>query len=273
MSIDFSDLFSIRGRVALVTGGSRGIGEMIAAGYLSAGAKVYISSRKAAVCEATAARLAETYGGECIAIPSDLSQVAGVERLAGEMAERERALDILVNNAGAAWGAKLGEFPEVGWDKVMDTNAKGPFFLTQALLPLLEAAASADRPARVINIGSIDGIRTPAMDNLSYGPAKAAIHYMTRIFAAHLAGRHIRVNAIAPGPFPTWMLSTGVGFGGETEGVDWGAVGARNPSGRVGTAQDAAGLAIFLASKASAYVTGQVIACDGGIVVSGGAGI
>ncbi|MAS43021.1 MAG: 3-oxoacyl-ACP reductase [Rhodobacteraceae bacterium] len=269
MSIDFSDLFSIKGRVALVTGGSRGIGEMIAAGYLSAGAKVYISSRKAAVCEATAARLSETYHGECIAIPSDLSGMAGVETLAREIASREPKLDILVNNAGAAWGAKLGEFPEVGWDKVMDTNAKGPFFLTQALLPQLRAAASPEAPARVINIGSIDGIRTPSMDNLSYGPAKAAIHYMTRVFVSHLAGEHIRVNAIAPGPFPTWMLSTGVGFGGETEGVDWGAVGARNPSGRVGSPQDAAGLAIFLASKASSYITGQVIALDGGIVVSG----
>ena len=264
----FEDLFSIKGKVALVTGGSRGIGEMIAAGFLARGAKVYISSRKAEVCDATAARLSEQFEGECISLPGDLSNVAGIEPVAAALAERESQLDILINNAGVAWGAPLEAFPESGWDKVMDTNVKGPFFLVQKLLPLLRAAASAEDPARVVNIGSVDGIKTPGFDNFSYGPSKAAIHHMTRVLGAHLVREHIVMNAIAPGPFPTWMLSTGVGFGGATDGVDWEAVGERNPSGRVGTPEDAAGLAIFLCSRAAAYVVGQTIALDGGSVAA-----
>ncbi|MEE2893945.1 MAG: SDR family oxidoreductase [Pseudomonadota bacterium] len=264
----FEDLFSIKGKVALVTGGSRGIGEMIAAGFLARGAKVYISSRKAEVCDATAARLSEQFDGECISLPGDLSNVAGIEPVAAALAERESQLDILINNAGVAWGAPLETFPEKGWDKVMDTNVKGPFFLVQKLLPLLRAAASAEDPARVVNVGSIDGIKTPGFDNFSYGPSKAAIHHMTRVLGAHLVREHIVMNAIAPGPFPTWMLSTGVGFGGATDGVDWEAVGERNPSGRVGTPEDAAGLAIFLCSRAAAYVVGQTIALDGGSVAA-----
>jgi 2-deoxy-D-gluconate 3-dehydrogenase len=191
-----------------------------------------------------------------------------VESLAARMAERERRLDILVNNAGVAWGASLEAFPEVGWDKVMDTNVKGVFFLTQKLMPLLRAAASAEDPARVINVGSIDGIKTAAFDTFSYGASKAAVHHLTRFLAAHLTKEHILFNAIAPGPFPTWMLSTGVGFGGETESADWASIGRRNPSGRVGTAQDIAGLAIFLSSRAGQYVVGQTIACDGGAVAA-----
>ena len=266
MRID--DLFSIDGKIALVTGGSRGIGEMIAAGFLANGAKVYISSRKADVCDATAARLAEEYGGECISVPADLSTVEGAEALAATLAEREDHLDILVNNAGASWGATLGEFPEVGWDKVMDTNVKGVFFLTQALLPLLEAGATADDPSRVINIGSIDGIKTPAFDTFSYGPSKAAVHALTRQLASHLVKRNVIVNAIAPGPFPTWMLSTGVGTGGDVEGTDWDALGRMNPRGRVGSPEDVAGLAIFLSSRAGAYTVGETISCDGGMLVS-----
>ena len=268
MSDLFDGLFSIRGKVALVTGGSRGIGEMIAAGFLAAGAKVYISSRKADVCDATAKKLAETYGGECISLPADLSQVSGAESLAARLAELEPKLDILINNAGVAWGAPLESFPEVGWDKVMDTNVKGVFFLTQKLLPLLRAAASAESPARVINIGSVDGLKTAVFDTFSYGASKAAVHHLTRFMAAHLTKEHILFNAIAPGPFPTWMLSTGVGFGGETETADWDRVGRGNPSGRVGTPQDIAGLAIFLCSRAGEYVVGQVIACDGGAVAT-----
>ena len=268
MSDLFDGLFSIRGKVALVTGGSRGIGEMIAAGFLAAGAKVYISSRKADVCDATAKKLAETYGGECISLPADLSQVSGAESLAARLAELEPKLDILINNAGVAWGAPLESFPEVGWDKVMDTNVKGVFFLTQKLLPLLRAAASAESPARVINIGSVDGLKTAVFDTFSYGASKAAVHHLTRFMAAHLTREHILFNAIAPGPFPTWMLSTGVGFGGETETADWDRVGRGNPSGRVGTPQDIAGLAIFLCSRAGEYVVGQVIACDGGAVAT-----
>ena len=266
--MDLEKLFSIQGKVAVVTGGSRGIGEMIAAGFLANGARVYISSRKADACEATAKRLSESYGGECIALPANLAGVEGVESLAEELKSREERVDILVNNAGVSWGAGLDEFPESGWDKVMDTNVKGVFFLTQRLLPLLEAGATAEDPARVINIGSIDGIKTPVFDNFSYGPSKAAVHALTRQLAAHLVKRNIIVNAIAPGPFPTWMLSTGVGGGGDVEATDWDAVGRVNPRGRVGTPEDIAGLAIFLSSRAGAFTVGEVISCDGGTVVS-----
>jgi 2-deoxy-D-gluconate 3-dehydrogenase len=266
--MDLEKLFSIQGKVAVVTGGSRGIGEMIAAGFLANGARVYISSRKADACEATAKRLSESFGGECIALPANLAGVEGVESLVEELKSREERVDILVNNAGVSWGAGLDEFPESGWDKVMDTNVKGVFFLTQRLLPLLEAGATAEDPARVINIGSIDGIKTPVFDNFSYGPSKAAVHALTRQLAAHLVKRNIIVNAIAPGPFPTWMLSTGVGGGGDVEATDWDAVGRVNPRGRVGTPEDIAGLAIFLSSRAGAFTVGEVISCDGGTVVS-----
>ena len=266
MTTGFDDIFSIRGKVALVTGGSRGIGEMIAAGFLSAGAKVYISSRKADICDATAERLSKAYGGTCISLPADLSQMSGIESLAARLAAKEDRLDILVNNAGAAWGAPIESFPEVGWDKVMDTNVKGVFFLTQKLLPLLRKAAAEGAPARVINIGSIDGLKSAAFDTFSYGASKAAVHHLTRFLAAHLTKERILCNAIAPGPYPTWMLSTGVGFGGETENADWDRVGRGNPSGRVGTPEDIAGLAIFLSSRAGEYVVGQVIASDGGAV-------
>ena len=261
------DLFSIEGKVALVTGGSRGIGEMIAAGFLANGAKVYISSRKAEVCDATAERLAKEYGGECISIPADLSNLGGISALANELSSKEKSLDILVNNAGASWGEPIEDYSELGWDKVMDTNVKGIFFLTQQLLPLLRESRTADNTSRVINIGSIDGIKTGTFDAFSYGPSKAAVHHLTRVLAARLIKDHIIVNAIAPGPFPTWMLSTGVGGGGDTD-IDWSAVGQSNPSGRVGDAEDIAGLAIFLSSRAGAYTVGQTIACDGGAVAS-----
>ena len=265
-----NNLFSIEGKTALVTGGSRGIGEMIAAGFLANGAKVYISSRKANACEATAERLVKRFGGACVPIPGDLSALDGIDRVAAELGRREDRLHILVNNAGSTWGAPIDEFPESGWDKVMDTNVKGPFFLTQKLLPLLRRAASHDDPARVINVGSIDGIKTPAFDNFSYGPSKAALHHLTRVMAAHLVKQNVLVNAIAPGPFPTWMLSAGVGFGGKVEGdgVDWDRVGRANPRGRVGTAEDVAGLAIFLSSRAGAYTVGATITCDGGSVAA-----
>ncbi len=266
--MNLEELFSIKGKVAVVTGGSRGIGEMIAAGFLANGAKVYISSRKADVCEATAARLMEEFGGECIAVPADLSGLAGVEALVAAISEREDHVDILVNNAGVSWGAPLDEFPEIGWDKVMDTNVKGVFFLTQKLLPLLEASADADDPSRVINIGSIDGLKTASFETFSYGPSKAAVHSLTKLLASHLVKRNIIVNAIAPGPFPTWMLSTGVGGGGDVDNTDWDSVSRGNPRGRVGTPQDIAGLAIFLSSRAGAFTVGEVISCDGGILVN-----
>ncbi len=267
-SLDLADLFSVRDKVVVVTGGSRGIGEMIAAGFLANGAKVYISSRKADVCDATAARLTDAHGGTCVSLPADLATLEGIDGLVAELQGRESQVDVLVNNAGVSWGAPLEEFPEVGWDKVMDTNVKGVFFLTQRLLPLLEAAATAEDPARVINIGSIDGIRTPAFQTFSYGPSKAAVHALTRQLGAQLVRRNILVNAIAPGPFPTWMLSTGVGTGGDVEGTDWEALGRTMPRGRVGTPEDIAGLAIFLASRAGAFTVGEVITCDGGVVVS-----
>lgn len=266
MKID--DLFSVKGKTVVVTGGSRGIGEMIAAGFLTNGAKVYISARKAAACDATAARLSESTGGECISIPANLADLEGVDALTAALGEREDRVHVLVNNAGVSWGAPFDEFPENGWDKVFDTNVKGVFFLTQRLMPLLEAAASADDPARVINIGSVDGIRTPSFDTHSYGPSKAALHSLTRQMAAKLVRRHVLVNAIAPGPFPTWMLSTGVGTGGDVEGTDWDAMGRGIPRGRIGTPEDIAGLAIFLASRAGAFTVGEVITCDGGLVVS-----
>jgi NAD(P)-dependent dehydrogenase (short-subunit alcohol dehydrogenase family) len=267
-ALSVEELFSVAGKAVLVTGGSRGIGEMIAAGFLANGATVYISSRKAEVCEATAQRLAAEYHGTCVPLPADLSTLAGIDSLVERLRERESRLDVLVNNAGASWGASIDEFPENGWDKVMDTNVKGVFFLTQRLLPLLEAAATSEDPARVVNIGSIDGIRPPVFDTWSYGPSKAALHAMTRQMGNVLVKRNVIVNAIAPGPFPTWMLSTGVGTGGDVDGTDWNAIGQGVPRGRVGTAEDIAGLTIFLSSRAGAFTVGEVITCDGGIVVS-----
>ena len=260
------NLFSIEGKVALITGGSRGIGEMIAAGFLANGAKVYISSRKADVCDATAKRLQEEYGGECISVPADLSNLDGINALADKISQDDN-LDILVNNAGASWGEPIDEYSEQGWDKVMDTNVKGVFFLTQKLLPLLRKSGTAEDPSRVINIGSIDGIKTGLFDAFSYGPSKAALHHLTRVLAASLVKENIIVNAIAPGPFPTWMLSTGVGGGGDVD-IDWSSIGDTYPRGRVGTPEDIAGLAIFLSSRAGAYTVGQTITCDGGVVAS-----
>ena len=260
------NLFSIEGKVALVTGGSRGIGEMIAAGFLANGAKVYISSRKAEVCDATAQRLQDEYGGTCISVPADLSNLDGITALSNAISQQD-SLDILVNNAGASWGEPIDEYSEKGWDKVMDTNVKGVFFLTQKLLPLLRKSGTAEDPSRVINIGSIDGIKTGLFDAFSYGPSKAALHHLTRVLAASLVRENIIVNAIAPGPFPTWMLSTGVGGGGDID-IDWSELGNSNPRGRAGTPEDIAGLAIFLSSRAGAYTVGQTITCDGGVVAS-----
>ena len=253
------NLFDISGKVALVTGGSRGIGEMIAEGFVANGVKTYISARKAQACDATAARLSEQ--GECISIPADLSTTEGVNALADDIRSRESQLDILVNNAGATWGAPIEEFPESGWDKVMDINVKGPFFLTQALLPLLEAAATPEDPARIINVGSIDGLNVNRLGTYSYGPSKAAIHHLTRTFASHLAGRNITANAIAPGPFPSKMTA-GVA---QTMGEE---IRKHVPLKRWGEPADMAGAAIYLASKAGAYVSGAVLLVDGGIVAS-----
>jgi len=258
-SINVKDLFSIAGKVALVTGGSRGIGLMIARAYVEAGARVYISSRKKEVCDQVAAQLSET--GPCFSIPADLSTTEGCKHLAGELASREEVLNILVNNAGAAWGASIEEYPESGWDRVMDTNVKGVFFLTQALLPLLERGGSLADPARVINIGSIDGLSVPfQIDNYAYGPSKAAVHHLTRMMAVKLGERGITVNAVAPGPFESqmtkWLLET------YKDSVE-----ANCPLKRIGSPEDMAGVAIYLASRAGAYVNGVVIPVDGGICI------
>jgi NAD(P)-dependent dehydrogenase (short-subunit alcohol dehydrogenase family) len=255
----FKDLFSLDGRVALVTGGSRGIGRMIAAGFLSQGAaKVYITARKAAACEATAQQLSAEYAGECIALPIDISTMDGIAMLAAEIGKREAKLDILINNAGAAWAADFDEFPESGWDKVMTLNVKTPFFLTKALAPLLRAAASAERPAKVINIASIDGIFVNPLETYSYAASKSGLIHLTRRMAARLIRDHVVVSAIAPGPFQSDMNKAA------RDHAD--AVAARVPAGRIGEDADMAGAAIYLASRAGNYVVGTTIAVDGGIV-------
>jgi NAD(P)-dependent dehydrogenase (short-subunit alcohol dehydrogenase family) len=250
------DLFSLAGRTALVTGGSRGIGRMIAAGFLDYGAKVYISARKADACDATARELS-TGGRTCTSLPHDISSVAGCRALADEISQREGRLDILVNNAGAAWGAEFDAFPEHGWDKVMNLNVKSPFFLTQALHGVLKAAASADRPAKVINIASIDGIRLNPLETYSYHASKAALIYLTRRMAAKLVEDKIVVSAIAPGPFASEMNRAA------RDHAD--VIAARTPLRRIGRDEDMAGTAIFLASRAGDYVVGDTIAVDGGI--------
>lgn len=252
-------LFSVRGKIALVTGGSRGLGEMIARAYVENGAKVYITARKAEACDALARELSRS--GECIAIPADLSRMEEIDRLADELGRREQRLDILVNNAGASWGASFGEFPESGWDKVMDLNVKSVFFLTQRLLPLLEAAGSAQDYARVINIGSIEGIRTSHLETYSYAASKAGVNHLTRMMAKFLAPRHIAVNGIAPGYFPSKMTA------GIAE-ADAREVLAGTPMKRMGGPDDMAGVALYLASKASAFTCGAVIPVDGGLATT-----
>lgn len=252
-----SELFSVRDKVVCVTGGSRGIGLMIARGFVEAGAKVYISSRKKEVCDEVAADLSSS--GTCISLPADLSTEAGCNGLADELAAHEPALHVLVNNAGANWGAPLAEYPDDAWDKVLALNVKSIFHLTRACLPLLEKASRDGDPARVINIGSIDGLRAPLMDTYAYSSSKAAVHHLTRHLASKLAPR-ITVNAVAPGPFESKMMAATL------ERFKDGIV-ATCPMGRIGEPDDMAGVAIYLASRASSYVTGVVIPVDGGITV------
>ena len=254
-----ADLFSIEGKTALVTGGSRGIGLMIARGMVEAGAKVYISSRKADVCEQVAEELSQV--GTCTALPADLATEAECRRLADEVAAREPGLHILVNNAGATWGAPMATFDDAAWDRVLDLNVKGVFHLTRFLVPQLAAVASHDDPARVINIGSIDGIQVPSLETYSYSASKAAVHQLTRVLASHLARQHITVNAIAPGPFESKMMkATLESFGDQ--------IAASAPLQRIGRPDDMAGTAIFLASRAGSYLTGAVIPVDGGIATT-----
>ncbi|HZD53762.1 MAG TPA: SDR family oxidoreductase [Woeseiaceae bacterium] len=254
-----NELFDLSGKVALVTGGSRGIGEMIATGYVAHGVRTYISSRKADACDATAKRLSGR--GECISIPADLSTTEGIEHLASELAAHEAGLDILVNNAGAVWAEYLEAFPENGWDKVLTINLRSPFFLTRRLLPMLEERATDEAPARVINIGSIDGLHVTDLPTWSYGPSKAGLHHLTRMLAAHLADRHINVNAIAPGPFESKMMAHTLKTARER-------IVEQIPRKRIGEPSDMAGAAIFLASKASSYVTGVILPVDGGLTAA-----
>ncbi|HZC15359.1 MAG TPA: SDR family oxidoreductase [Caulobacteraceae bacterium] len=251
-----TDLFSLAGRTALITGGSRGIGKMIAAGFIAQGAKVYISSRKPGPCDVTAAELSEG-GGVCVSLPRDVSTVEGCKALAASYGQHESRLDILVNNAGAAWGADFDEFPESGWDKAMDLNVKSPFFLTQALHGLLNAAASEDRPAKVINVASIDGLRPNPQETYSYHASKAGLIHLTRRMAARLIRDHICVSGIAPGAFASDMNRDARDHGDE--------VARRIPARRIGRDDDMAGVAIYLASRAGDYVVGETIAVDGGV--------
>jgi NAD(P)-dependent dehydrogenase (short-subunit alcohol dehydrogenase family) len=253
-----SDLFSIKGKVALVTGGSRGIGLMIARGYVEAGAKVYVSSRKKEACDQVAAELSRH--GTCVSMPGDCGTQAGCEALAAAVAARESRLDILVNNAGANWGAPLAEYPDAAWDKVLALNLKAIFHLTRACLPLLRAAATAADPARVINIGSIDGLHVPLLETYAYSSSKAAVHHLTRVLAMRLAPDHVTVNAVAPGPFESKMMH-------ETLERFRDAIVSSCPLDRIGEPEDMAGVAIYLASRAGAYLTGVVIPVDGGITV------
>ena len=255
--MDTSTLFSLEGRTALVTGGSRGIGLMIAKGYIAQGAKVYISSRKADVCDA----VAEELGPNCISLPADVSTVDGCKALAAAYAQHETSLDILVNNAGAAWGAKFEDFPEAGWDKVMDLNVKSPFFLTQSFYKALQGNASQSTPSKVINIASIDGLRLNPWETYSYQASKAAVINLTKRMAARLVLDHIYVTAIAPGAFASEMNRAA------RDHAD--AVANGIPNKRIGNDEDMAATAIFLAARSGNYVIGETIAVDGGIVYAG----
>ena len=252
--IDTAELFSLKGRSALITGGSRGIGRMIAEGFLRAGARVYISARKADACVATADELSVI--GPCVSLPADVSTQGGVQQLVAAYQQHEQSLDILVNNAGAAWGAPYEDFPESGWDKVVDLNLKAPFFLTQALTPLLKRAAT-DHLAKVIHIASIDGVSVNPQETYSYAASKAGLIHLTRRMALKLAPERIAVSAIAPGAFASTMNKDARDHGDE--------VAQRIPLGRIGTPEDMAGAAIYLASRAGDYVVGSTLIVDGGV--------
>jgi NAD(P)-dependent dehydrogenase (short-subunit alcohol dehydrogenase family) len=258
-----SELFDVSGKVAIVTGGSRGIGEMITSGFLANGVKVYITARKEEPLVKKAEELSKKYGGTCIPIACDLSSSVGIDYFYKTIREEEEAIDFLINNAGAAWGEPYNKFSEVGWDKVMDLNVKSLFFLTQKLTELLKVRATSDNPSRVINIGSIDGLNVPAFETYSYSTSKAAVHHLTRVIAARLVKENILVNAIAPGPYPSQMLGSAVDH-------DYSETARKNPRRRVGLPEDIAGLTIFLCSKAGSYIVGETIASDGGIVKTAG---
>lgn len=264
MTTRITDLFSLEGKTAVVTGGSRGIGEMIAEGYIDAGAsKVIITARKAEALEATAARLNEKGAGSVIAIPGDLSTPEGITAFADAVKAEVDSLDILVNNAGASWGAPFGEYPVDGWDKVMDVNVRSIYYLTEALADHLRGAGTDTDPARVINIGSVDGLRACDIEHFAYSTSKAAVHHLTRQLAKRLRSENVLVNAIAPGPFESKMMAFALR---DEEARD--AVAASVPLGRIGNPDDMAGATIFLASRAGAYLTGVTIPVGGGIATA-----
>jgi len=255
---DPAELFSVAGKTVVVTGGTRGIGLMIAAGFVAAGATVVVASRKADAVEATVADLSRF--GECSGYPADLSHEAGARRLADQVAAAHGRVDVLVNNAGATWGAPLAEHDTASWERVLNLNVQGVFHTTKFFLPLLEAGATPDQPSRVINIGSIDGIHVPVLESYSYSASKAAVHQLTRHLAKRLAPT-ITVNAVAPGPFESKMMAATLEAFGEQ-------IAAAAPLKRIGRPDDMAGVAIFLASRAGAYLTGTVIPVDGGIATT-----
>ncbi|KAG0001076.1 hypothetical protein BGZ65_003823 [Modicella reniformis] len=255
-----SSLFDVKDKVVLVTGGSRGIGLMIAHGFIVNGAKVYISSRSAKVCDKVAEDLTKLGPGQCISIPADLQSLDEVKRLVAEISKREKQVHVLINNAGATWGESIETYPDQAFEKVMNLNLKRVFSLTQAILPLLEAAATEKQPASIINIGSVDGIQTPTQETYAYSASKAALHQMTRVMAGHLGQKFITCNAIAPGPFESKMMAQTL--------KDFGDIIVGNiPLGRIGQPEDLAATAIYLASRAGAYTTGAIIPVDGGLLV------
>jgi NAD(P)-dependent dehydrogenase (short-subunit alcohol dehydrogenase family) len=256
--VSAGDLFSVAGKTALVTGGTRGIGKMIAEGFVEAGAVVYISSRRADACAEVAAELSAK--GTCHGIAANLSTETGCRGLADEMASRLDRLDVLVNNAGATWGAPLAEFDETAFEKVLALNVKGVFHLTRFLVPLLQVAGTMEEPARIINIGSIDGLTVPLFETYAYSSSKAAVHHLTAHLAKRLAPT-ITVNAIAPGPFESKMMAATLSAFGEQ-------IAANAPLKRIGRPDDMAGAAIYLSSRAGAYLTGAVIPVDGGIATT-----
>ncbi|MEV1082864.1 SDR family oxidoreductase [Streptomyces sp. NPDC050211] len=251
-----TDLLSIAGKSALITGGSRGVGLMIARGFVEAGVTVYIAARDAQACERTAKELSGH--GVCHALPADLSRDAECRRLAAELTAVQPELDILVNNAGATYGGSLDDFDDAAWDQVLDLNVKGVFHLTRHLRRALEAAGTEEDPARVINIGSIDGLHVPPMETYSYAASKAAMHHMTRHLAKRL-GPRITVNALALGAFESDMMANSLG----TEMT------AHAPLRRLGRPDDIVGVTTFLASRGAAYLTGVVLPVDGGLTTTG----
>ncbi|KAI8972709.1 hypothetical protein BDB01DRAFT_854506 [Pilobolus umbonatus] len=259
--MDIASLFSVKDKVVLVTGGSRGIGEMIATGFVQGGAVVYISSRTAKACDEVAAKLTALGPGKCYSLPGDLQNLNDIKKLVDDISRKEDHLDVLINNAGATWGEAIDEYPDAAFQKVMNLNVTRIFSLTQACLPLLRAKATADSPSRVINIGSVNGIAVPNFETYAYSASKAAVHHLTRHLAGRLGGEHILVNAVAPGSFPSKMMAATLRDAGDI-------IVNLVPVGRIGSPEDIAGTCIYLSSRAGQYTAGAVIVVDGGVLQS-----